>query len=48
MLEGPTRREEQHIRQKTTARKRYPVLEKLLEFDLERTSLNESILSSEF
>jgi|NOAtaT_7_FD_contig_81_399744_length_1468_multi_2_in_0_out_0_3 hypothetical protein len=48
MLEGPTRREEQHIMQKTTARKRYPVLEKLLEFDLERTSLNESILSSEF
>ena len=48
MLEGVTRSEEQHIIQNTTARKRYPVLEKLLEFDLERTSLKESILSSEF
>lgn len=47
IFEGVTRREEQHIIQKTTAKKRQPVFEKLLEFDLERTSLKESILSSE-
>lgn len=35
-------REEQHIIQKTMARNKYPVFEKLLEFDLDLTSLSES------
>jgi hypothetical protein len=47
MLSGLTKRDEQHIIQKTTAKKRYPVFEKLLEFDLERTSLSDSSLSSD-
>ena len=41
-FEGVTRIEEQHIMQNTTARKRYPEFEKLLEFDLDLTSLKES------
>lgn len=43
---GVIRIEEQHIIQKTMARKRYPVPEKLLELDLDRTSLSDSSLSS--
>ena len=43
---GFVKNDEQHIMQKTTARNKYPVLEKLLELDLDLTSLNESILSS--
>ena len=46
MFEGVTRTDEQHIIQNTTAKKRYPVLEKLLEFDLDLTNLSDSSLSS--
>ncbi len=46
MFDGVTRTDEQHIMQKTTAKKRYPVLEKLLEFDLDLTNLSDSSLSS--
>ena len=46
MLEGVTMRDEQHIMQKTIAKNRYPVFEKLLELDLDLTSLKDSILSS--
>lgn len=45
-MSGATSREEQHIMQKTIARKRYPVFEKLLEFDLDRTNLRDSRRSS--
>jgi len=43
---GFTSSDEQHIMQKTMARKRYPVFEKLLELDLDLTSCSDSSLSS--
>ena len=45
-LLGDMRSDEQHIMQKTIARNRYPVFEKLPEFDLDLTSLKDSSLSS--
>ena len=41
-----TRKDEQHIIQKTTAKNKYPAFEKELELDLDLTSLNESSLLS--
>ena len=46
MFEDVTRTDEQHIMQNTTAKKRYPVLEKLLELDLDLTNPSDSSLSS--
>ena len=46
-LWGLTRNDEQHIIQKTMHKKRYPVCENELEFDLDLTNLKDSSLLSE-